>query len=138
MASKTGCSTSSTTAIARGTNSSGRSPTISRSDSKPHSNGSSARTVSATAAVTGATPQGTMAAEATDDAVGYFIEDLEYHGRSERTREAYERVLRRFEEFIAGPRCPNERSLTPAEAGQRECMAWVHSLRESHSQSTVV
>ncbi|WP_256687517.1 tyrosine-type recombinase/integrase [Halococcus qingdaonensis] len=78
-----------------------------------------------------------MAAEAIDDAVGYFIEDLEYHGRSERTREAYERVLRRFEGFLAGPRCPNERSLAPAEAGQRECMAWVHSLRESHSQSTV-
>lgn len=78
-----------------------------------------------------------MAAEATDDAIGYFVDDLEYHGRSERTREAYERVLRRFEEFLAGPRCPNERSLAPAEAGQRECMAWVHSLRDSHSQSTV-
>ena len=78
-----------------------------------------------------------MAAEATDDAIAYFVEDLEYHGRSERTREAYERVLRRFEEFIAGPRCPNERPLAPAEAGQRECMAWVHSLRDSHSQSTV-
>jgi integrase/recombinase XerC len=78
-----------------------------------------------------------MAAEATDDAIAYFIEDLEYHGRSERTREAYERVLRRFEEFLDGPRCPNEHSLTPAEAGQRECMAWVHSLRDAHSQSTV-
>jgi integrase/recombinase XerC len=78
-----------------------------------------------------------MAAEATDDAIAYFIEDLEYHGRSGRTREAYERVLRRFEEFLDGPRCPSERSLTPAEADQRECMAWVHSLRDAHSQSTV-
>ncbi|WP_435077130.1 tyrosine-type recombinase/integrase [Halococcus sp. AFM35] len=78
-----------------------------------------------------------MTAEATDDAIAYFVEDLEYHGRSERTREAYERVLRRFETFLDGPRCPSERALTPAEAGQRECMAWVHSLRDAHSQSTV-
>jgi integrase/recombinase XerC len=78
-----------------------------------------------------------MAAEATDDAIAYFIEDLEYHGRSERTREAYERVLRQFEGFLGGPQCPSERALTPAEAGQRECMAWVHSLRDAHSQSTV-
>jgi integrase/recombinase XerC len=78
-----------------------------------------------------------MAAEATDDTIAYFIEDLEYHGRSERTQEAYERVLRRFEEFLDGPQCPGERSLAPAEASQRECMAWVHSLRDAHSQSTV-
>jgi integrase/recombinase XerC len=78
-----------------------------------------------------------MAAEATDDAIAYFIEDLGYHGRSERTREAYERVLRRFEGFLRSSRCPSERRLTPSEAGQRECMAWVHSLRDTHSQSTV-
>ncbi|WP_049998869.1 tyrosine-type recombinase/integrase [Halococcus sediminicola] len=78
-----------------------------------------------------------MAAEATDDAIAYFVEDLEYHGRSERTREAYERVLRRFEAFLESPRCPSEDALAPAEAGQRECMAWVHSLRDTHSRSTV-
>ena len=78
-----------------------------------------------------------MAAEAPDDAIAYFIEDLEYHGRSERTREAYERVLRRFEGFLESSRCPTEGVLAPSEAGQRECMAWVHSLRDAHSRSTV-
>ena len=78
-----------------------------------------------------------MAAEAPNDAIAYFIEDLEYHGRSERTREAYERVLRRFEGFLESSRCPTEGVLAPSEAGQRECMAWVHSLRDAHSRSTV-
>lgn len=79
----------------------------------------------------------TEATEATEDAIGYFLRDLEYHGRSERTQEAYERVLRRFESFLADPdQCPNG-PLVPHKAGRRECMAWVHSLRTEHSQSTV-
>ncbi|WP_049913999.1 tyrosine-type recombinase/integrase [Halococcus saccharolyticus] len=80
-----------------------------------------------------------MAIEATgvDDPIGYFLQDLEYHGRSERTQEAYERVLRRFETFLADPdRCPGG-PFTPAEAGRRECMAWIHSIRAEHRQSTV-
>ena len=80
----------------------------------------------------------TETTDATDDAIAYFLQDLEYHGRSERTHEAYERVLRRFETFLGDPdRCPSERPLSPAEAGRRECMAWVHSIRTEHDPSTV-
>jgi len=65
-----------------------------------------------------------------DDPVGYFIEDLTYHGKTERTRESYERVLRRFEAFL-GP------ETTPETATHRDCMAFVHSLRGDVAESTV-
>ena len=71
-----------------------------------------------------------------EDPIEYFLEDIRYHGRSERTREAYERVLRAFADFLADPDTVGGR-LSPSEAGQRECMAWVHSLRDAHSRSTV-
>jgi len=80
----------------------------------------------------------TETTDATDDAIAYFLQDLEYHGRSERTCEAYERVLRQFEEFLDDPDLrPSDRPVSPAEAGQRECLAWMHSVRADHSQSTV-
>jgi site-specific recombinase XerD len=66
-----------------------------------------------------------------DDPVAYYLEDMEMHGRAERTRVAYERVLRRFTAFLA------ERSATPESAGHRDCLAWVHSLRRELSPSTV-
>jgi len=69
--------------------------------------------------------------EAAADPVGYFIEEMTLHGKSDRTREAYERVLRRFEAFLA------ERDETPQTAGRRECMAFVHSLRDEYADSTV-
>jgi len=73
-----------------------------------------------------------------EDPVGYFLQDLVYHGKSERTRTAYERVLRRFEAFLAdGARNPSGASVTPGEASQRECMAWVHTLRGDLASSTV-
>ena len=73
-----------------------------------------------------------------DDPIGYFLEDLRFHGKSERTRDAYERVLREFESFVDDPeRSPGGESLAPGEATQRECMAWVHSLRDDCSESTV-
>jgi integrase/recombinase XerC len=65
------------------------------------------------------------------DPIEYFIDDLTYHGKSERTLDAYERVLRRFEGFLA------DRGETPATADQRDCMAFVHSLRGSLAESTV-
>ncbi|WP_435332544.1 tyrosine-type recombinase/integrase [Haloarchaeobius sp. TZWWS8] len=75
---------------------------------------------------------------AATDAVAYFLEDQTYHGKAERTQEAYERVLRRFESFLDDPACgPAGESLTPADAGRRECMAWVHSLRGELAPSTV-
>ncbi len=69
--------------------------------------------------------------EAVGDPVDYFLEEMTLHGRSDRTREAYGRVLRRFEAFL------QERGETPATAGRRECMAFVHSLREEYADSTV-
>jgi site-specific recombinase XerD len=66
-----------------------------------------------------------------DDPISYFLEDMTFHGRSERTRNAYERVLRRFESFLG------QRNVDLRGADQRACMMWVHSLRESHADSTV-
>jgi integrase len=66
-----------------------------------------------------------------EDLVGYFVEDMAYHGKSERTQEAYERVLRRFEAFLA------EFDTDPAGADRRDCLAWVHELRGEHAESTV-
>ena len=71
-----------------------------------------------------------------DDPIGYFLEDLTFHGKTERTREAYGRVLRRFESFLAKGRSGSS-SVTPAEATHRDCMAWVHSLRGTVAESTV-
>ncbi|MFW6317246.1 MAG: tyrosine-type recombinase/integrase [Halorubrum sp.] len=65
-----------------------------------------------------------------EDPVGYFIEDLTYHGKTERTRESYERVLRRFEAFL-------DAETTPASATHRDCMSFVHSLRGDVADSTV-
>jgi len=67
-----------------------------------------------------------------EDPVGYFLEDITYHGKTRRTRDAYERVLRRCERFLRERRGTHLR-----EAGQRDCMAWVHSLRGDHAPSTV-
>jgi integrase len=73
-----------------------------------------------------------------DDPIGYFVEDLEYHGKAVRTRSNYERVLRRFESSLADPsRRPRGESLTPAEATHRDCMAWIHSLRGTVESGTV-
>ncbi len=66
-----------------------------------------------------------------DDPVSYFLQDMTFHGRSERTRAAYERVLRSFETFI------RQRGTALAAADRRDCMAWVHSLRGEHADSTV-
>lgn len=66
------------------------------------------------------------------DSIGYFLEDIEYHGRNERTVTAYRRVLRSFESFL------EERfGKTPVEAEYRDCMAFVHDLRSNYSDSTV-
>jgi site-specific recombinase XerD len=67
-----------------------------------------------------------------EDPVAYFLQDMTFHGRTDRTRTAYERVLRDFETFVAA-----ERGTTLPAATQRECMAWVHSLRDEHASSTV-
>lgn len=68
------------------------------------------------------------------DPIAYFLDDQRYHGKSERTLEAYERVLTRFEEFLAERFGPSQ---TVHEAGRRECMAWIHSLRGRYEPSTI-
>lgn len=74
-----------------------------------------------------------MASTEAEDPVDYFLDDLTHHGRSQRTLDAYERVLRRFERFLA-----EERGVESArKADRRDCLAWVHSLRGDASRSTV-
>jgi site-specific recombinase XerD len=68
-----------------------------------------------------------------DDPVGYFLQDMTFHGKTDRTCAAYERVLRDFETFLE-----TERGVeTPGSATQRECMAWIHRLRGTVAGSTV-
>jgi len=66
-----------------------------------------------------------------DDPVGYFIEEMTYHGRTERTRHAYDRVLREFEAFA------EERGASVEAADRRDCMAWLHAVRGDGAPSTV-
>ncbi|WP_248898092.1 tyrosine-type recombinase/integrase [Haloplanus halobius] len=58
---------------------------------------------------------------------------MTYHGKTDRTRSAYERVLRDFETFLADERGVD----TPGAAEHRDCMAWIHRLRGSVAESTV-
>ncbi|MFC6717612.1 tyrosine-type recombinase/integrase [Natrialbaceae archaeon GCM10025810] len=66
------------------------------------------------------------------DPVEYFLQDIEYHGRNERTATAYRRVLTDYAAFLA-----DRFEKGPTEATYRDCMAWVHELRATHSESTV-
>jgi site-specific recombinase XerD len=68
-----------------------------------------------------------------EDPVGYFLQDMTYHGKTDRTRDAYERVLRDFEEFLGAERGVE----SPSTATQRDCMAWIHRLRGTVAESTV-
>ena len=74
-----------------------------------------------------------MTAETKDDPVTYFLDDITYHGKSDRTRAFYERVLRDFEAFLA----EGDRPVPIEEASHRDCMAYVHGLRGDKSESTV-
>ena len=67
---------------------------------------------------------------ADQDAIEYFLEDMAYHGKSERTRTAYGRVLREYEAFL-------DDGVTPGTAERRDCLAWVHTLRGGLAESTV-
>ena len=66
-----------------------------------------------------------------EDPIGYFLQDMTYHGKSDRTQSAYERVLRRFEAFLDG-------SGTVSDASHRDCMAWIHSLRRSEAADSTI
>jgi site-specific recombinase XerD len=68
---------------------------------------------------------------ADSDPIAYFLDDITYQGKTTRTREAYERVLRDFESYLGG------RDLTFDDANHRDCMAYIHGLRGSVASSTV-
>jgi len=68
-----------------------------------------------------------------DDPVSFFLEEMSYHGRSDRTQTAYRRVLSRFDAFLETEF--GGENITAA--GHRECLAWVHNLRGTASGSTV-
>ncbi|MFW5949724.1 MAG: tyrosine-type recombinase/integrase [archaeon] len=72
--------------------------------------------------------------EAVSDPIEYFLTDISYQGKSERTRAAYERVLRDFEGAVSNGG-GSDRSLETAT--HRDCMAWIHSHRGQHSESTI-
>jgi integrase/recombinase XerC len=65
------------------------------------------------------------------DPVAYFLDDITYQGKAERTREAYQRVLRDFEAYL------DSRELSFGTANHRDCMAYVHGVRGSVAPSTV-
>ena len=72
------------------------------------------------------------------DPIAYFLQDMTYHGKTERTREAYERVLREFESFVGTPaENPMGVSKSTPDATRRDCMAWIHELRGTVAESTV-
>jgi len=75
----------------------------------------------------------TATPDAESDPVGYFLDDITYHGKSDRTRTSYERVLRDFESYLAD----EHQSVPVREASHRDCMAYVHSLRGNVEESTV-
>ncbi len=66
-----------------------------------------------------------------DDHIAYFLEDVEYQGKAERTYQAYERVLRDFEGYL------QSRDLGVTTANHRDCMAYIHQLRGNVAESTV-
>jgi len=69
------------------------------------------------------------------DPIAYFLQDIAYQGKSERTQIAYERVLRDFARFLDDE---SDRVSEPLVAAtHRDCMAYIHSLRGAVAESTV-
>ena len=65
------------------------------------------------------------------DPIEYFLEDITYQGKKKRTRTAYQRVLRDFEQYL------DSRGLGFDDANHRDCMAYIHRLRGDVAGSTV-
>ncbi len=66
----------------------------------------------------------------TDDPIRYFLEDMAYHGRSERTRNAYDRVLHQFQASL-------DDSTTLDSVTHRDCLSWISTLRGEAAESTI-
>lgn len=75
---------------------------------------------------------------AVEDPVAYFLEDMELHGKTQRTRRYHRNVLRRFESFLLdSDQNPFEDVVSIQDATRRHCMAFVHDLREDCAPGTV-
>ncbi len=64
-----------------------------------------------------------------------FLDELDQFGRSERTLEAYDRVLKQFESFLE-----EERDISSdhfENADREDCLAWLNALRDQYSDSTI-
>lgn len=72
-----------------------------------------------------------------DDPISYYLDDQRFHGKSQRTLTAYERVLREFESHVFDSPGDIDSHSFQRQVGRRDCMEWVHSLREDHKPSTV-
>lgn len=73
-----------------------------------------------------------MSTTRTADPVATYLEEQSFHGKSERTLEAYERVLNDFRDWVNG-----ETGADLADVERQTCMRWVHSLRGEYRDSTV-
>lgn len=74
----------------------------------------------------------------TSDPVEYFLEDMERHGRSQRTIDAYRRVLEDFRDFLHGKsRQHDNSSIDLVKANHRDCLEWIHAIRNEVEPSTV-
>ncbi|MCU4717912.1 tyrosine-type recombinase/integrase [Halapricum hydrolyticum] len=71
------------------------------------------------------------------DPIAYFLQDIAYQGKSERTQAAYERVLRDFEKFLEDGTDRTTTAQTLDSASHRDCMAYIHGLRGAVAESTV-
>lgn len=72
------------------------------------------------------------------DPITVFLDEMEYLGKSERTRTAYQRVLRDFQGFV-GPSAPDAADTPLRAVSRRDCLEWLHHLREERDirQSTI-
>jgi site-specific recombinase XerD len=77
------------------------------------------------------TPESQVVDGVTSDPIDYFLDDIAYQGKSQRTSDAYERVLRNFEAYL------DSRNIAIEEANHRDCMAYVHQMRGDVGPSTV-
>ncbi|AWB27312.1 tyrosine-type recombinase/integrase [Halococcoides cellulosivorans] len=72
-----------------------------------------------------------MTPELETKATRSYLDDLSVQGRSDRTIDAYRRVLADYEAFL------DRRHSAPDEATYRDCLRWVDSIRSDHAESTV-
>lgn len=64
-----------------------------------------------------------------------FLDELDQFGRSERTLDAYHRVLNQFTDFLESERGIDEDHF--AIATREDCLAWLNTLRGEYSESTI-